>query len=260
MRSRRWSLVPCLIIAACAHRPSVNRSSAAVSEMSPVSAERDFIRDLVRTTVVVTIALRSDGAPLTYRGAGIVLDWSGNILTNDHILVGPDAYTPTAGSPAAVAVVSFCDLGKDDRPACGIGTRATVIRRDPFPHGGADLALLRLCDGLTPPGTARPASFAERTPTVGEPLWRIGHDPVPIAMGYYLESVAGLHEFRVGIPVAPGASGGPVFNASGEVVGITRSHELERHWRLPVAHAIQSDYIKKWLEKALPLSRPCGSP
>jgi len=231
-----------------------------VSEASPLVAERNFIRDLVRTTVTVSVTLRSDGASLSYRGAGVVLDWAGNILTNDHVLVGPDAYVPTAGGPAVVAIVSFCDLGKDDKPACGIGTRATVIRRDPFPHGGADLALLRLCDRLTPPPTARPASFAEVTPTTGEVLWRVGRDPVPIAMGYYLESVLGFNEFRVGFPVAPGASGGPVFNALGNVVGLTRAHEPERHWRLPVARAIKSDYIKKWLETALPLSRPCGSP
>lgn len=260
MRNRLLSLVSCLpiVIAACTHQGG-RSSIAAVSEPSSLEAERNFIRDLVRTTVSVSVALRSDGVPRSYRGAGIVLDWSGNILTNDHVLIGPDAYTPTAGSPAALAIVSFCDLGKDDRPVCGIGTRATVIRRDSFPHGGADLALLRLCDGLTPPPTARPAKFAERAPTSGEALWRIGRDPAPIAMGYYLESVFGLKEFRVGFPVASGASGGPVFNASGEVVGINRAHEPERHWRLPVARVIQSSYIKEWLKTALPVSRPCGA-
>lgn len=259
MRNRLWSLVSCLpiVIAACTHQ-GVRSSIAAVSETSPLEAERSFIRDLVRTTVAVSVALRSDGVPTSYGGAGIVLDWSGNILTNDHVLVGPDAYTATAGSPATVAVISFCDLGKDDKPVCAPGARAVVIRRDPFLRGGADLALLRLCDGLTPPPIARPAKFAERTPTSGEALWRIGRDPVPIAMGYYLESVFGLKEFRVGFPVAPGASGGPVYNASGEVVGITRSHEPERHWRLPVARVIQAGYIEDWLKTALPISKPCA--
>jgi S1-C subfamily serine protease len=260
MRSRlvlvSWFLAAAL--SACAHRPSADHAPAAVSETSSISAERNFIRDLVRTTVSVSVTLRRDGIPMPYRGAGIVLDWSGNILTNDHVLVGPDAYTGTAGGPAALAVVSFCDLGKDDKPVCGTDTRAVVIRRDPLPHGGADLALLRLCDRLTPPPTARPAKFAERAPTSGEVLWRVGRDPVPIAMGYYLESVWGFKEFRVGFPVASGASGGPVFNSSGEVVGITRAHEPERHWRLPVARVIQVGYIKDWLKTALPISKPCA--
>lgn len=231
----------------CVHQ-SAWRMSPAVSEASPLEAEKNFLRDLVRTTVAVS----------SYKnGAGVVLDWSGHILTNDHVLVKGDYYASPRKAVSIAATVDFCELRESGVPVCTGRARAEVIRRDPYPSG-ADLALLRICDAMMPPPSARPAEISDATPSIGEELWRIGRDPMPIAMGYYLESVLGFHEFRVGMPVAPGASGGPIFNVKGKVVGITRGHEDWRHWRLPVAVAVQGSYIKKWLEEALSISKPCA--
>ena len=94
-----------------------------------------------------------------------------------------------------------------------------------------DVAVLEVVD----PKWRSPVSLpvAQRIPRLAETVWTLGY-PIPKTLGYtikYGEGVVSAHEgmqgdakeFSVTAPIRPGASGGPVFDASGRVCGIMSS-------------------------------------
>ena len=149
------------------------------------------------------------------RGAGAGVIWPGDalVLTNDHVV--------SAGGPGRRR-----GRGRSTGPRVtlrdGRAFAAEVVKRD----GRLDLALLRLKDA---PADLLPAAVGDSGALrVGELVFAVGHpwgEPgvatVGIVSGLAREGgIGGARHIVSDVSLAPGNSGGPLLNASGEVVGI----------------------------------------
>src|SRR5689334_869049 len=139
-------------------------------------------------------------------GTGIVLDKSGNILTNDHVVDGSNRFT-----------VRFDD--NTSRSATLVGTDPSddlaVIKIDP---SGLNLTPLNLGDSSTV--------------RVGDTVYALGN-PFGYTNSFSEGIVSGLdrtmtspngftisHSIQTDAAINPGNSGGPLLDANGNVVGI----------------------------------------
>jgi S1-C subfamily serine protease len=140
-------------------------------------------------------------------GTGIVIDDTGHILTNFHVIEGASAVIVTA--------------------ADGVGREATVVAQ----ASTRDLALLEIDDATG----LEPLPLGDLTTVeVGDPVIAIGNalgldstDPtvsagIVSATGRTISTQLGTLQELVQTDAAinPGNSGGPLLNASGEVIGI----------------------------------------
>jgi putative serine protease PepD len=139
-------------------------------------------------------------------GTGFVLDKSGDILTNDHVVDGSSRVN-----------VSFDS--NTTRSARVVGTDATD-----------DLAIVK----IDPSGLSlRPLGLADsNTAKVGDTVYAIGN-PFGYTNSFSEGIVSGLdrtmtapngftitHAIQTDAAINPGNSGGPLLNANGEVIGI----------------------------------------
>jgi S1-C subfamily serine protease len=179
----------------------------------PIAAIQDLpeLVDRVRPSVVRIGASTGGGFGGQGTGSGVMVDREGNILTNYHVIEGAQTVT-----------VDLLD---------GTQVRATVVGTDP----GNDLAVIR---ATLPADKIKPATFADSDRVrVGEPVFAIGN---PFGLVFTVTSgiISGRERERSAIDgrpirnvlqtdaaVNPGNSGGPLFNARGEVVGINTSIE-----------------------------------
>jgi len=138
-------------------------------------------------------------------GSGIVLDSAGRILTNAHVVSG-----------ATEVVVT---IGSEDRPA-------TVVGSD----DSNDIAVLQLDDssGVTPAALADADAVA-----VGDPVVAIGNalgldggptvtQGIVSALDRSIDTIQGSLSglLQTDAAISSGNSGGPLVDASGEVIGI----------------------------------------
>ena len=159
-------------------------------------------------------------------GSGIVWDPNGLILTNNHVV---GRRTPIV-------------LLQDDREY-----ESRLLARDP----DVDLALLSIqATNLTP---LKPASAS---PRVGEMVFAFGHpwgqrNTVTRGIVSALASAQNRSGDKVPIvrsdaPLAPGNSGGPLVNASGEVIGIN-AMIIGGDQSVSIAASVARDFVKKAL-------------
>lgn len=161
------------------------------------------------SVVAIQVESQAGGA----EGSGVVLDSDGRILTNNHVV-----------ADATTVQVTLSDGRVYD--ADTVGTDPTT-----------DLAVVQLSD---PPSDLKPATFADSSEVVvGEPVMALGN-PLGLANTATTGIVSALdrpvtasaedgseqvvtNAIQIDAAVNPGNSGGPLFNASGEVIGITSS-------------------------------------
>ena len=198
---------------------AATRSTLPVSGLAPASsgalANLPDLVDRVRNSVVavnVTVGATPGGRAGQGLGTGVVVDRQGNILTSYHVVEGADSVT-----------VKFSD---------GTLSRAKVVGRD----AGNDLAVIRVS---LPESVLSPAVFANSDQVrLGEPAFAMGN---PFSLEFTVTSgiVSGLNRqsggsitsrpirgvIQTDAAVNPGNSGGPLFNANGEVIGINASIE-----------------------------------
>lgn len=160
---------------------------------------------------VVSIQARVTGG--TAAGSGAVLDTEGNIVTNNHVVEGSSEIQVTLSD--------------------GNVYRATIVGTD----ATTDLAVIKLENG---PSDLQPVTFADSSKlAVGEAVMAIGNP-----LGYSNTATTGIvsalnrpvsvtdesgngeivtNAVQIDAAVNPGNSGGPSFNAAGEVIGINSS-------------------------------------
>jgi serine protease Do len=168
-------------------------------------------------------------------GSGIVWDANGLILTNNHVV---GRRTPMV-------------LLQDDREY-----ESRLVARDP----DVDLALLSInATDLTP---LKPASVS---PRVGEMVFAFGHpwgqrNTVTRGIVSALASAQNRSGAQVPIvrsdaPLAPGNSGGPLVNASGEVVGIN-AMIVGGDQSVSIAASVAREFVQKALVNRKTEDRP----
>jgi hypothetical protein len=170
------------------------------------------VYEQVKDSVVVVKAYDQKGK-LAGLGSGVMLP-SGDVITNYHVLKAGVRYTVGRGKQAAPATVKAGDPDKDLCLLHAPGLGATG------PHGGF------FSDTPPPHLTAKPARLGRAARLkVGEPVYAVG-----APQGLELSLSEGIvSQLRGGPPpiiqttvaISPGSSGGGLFNAEGELVGIT---------------------------------------
>jgi serine protease Do len=164
-------------------------------------------------------------------GAGIVWDANGLILTNNHVV----------GRRLPIVVLQN-DQEYESR----------LLARDP----DVDLALLSIdATDLTP---LKPVSVS---PRVGEMVFAFGHpwgQRNAVTRGIVSALVSAqnrrgdkLPVIRSDAPLAPGNSGGPLVNSSGEVVGIN-AMIIGGDQSVSIAASVARDFVNKTLANQKP--------
>ena len=165
--------------------------------------------------------------PIAGAGSGFIIDESGLIVTNNHVIQGADEVTVTLNDSRELV--------------------ANVIGADP----DTDLALLRIeADGPLPV-----ASFANSDSVrVGDAVIAIGN---PFGLGGTVTSGivsakareigAGRYDdfLQIDAPINRGNSGGPTFNLEGEVIGVNTAIHSPTGGNVGIGFAIPANLTLK---------------
>jgi len=185
-------------------------SGVPVSGSTSDNPDWEAVAAAVRPSVVAIDVQLQNGAA---KGSGVVVDTDGHVITNNHVV---------DGSTADGISVTLSD---------GRIYQATVVGTDPT----TDLAVLLITD---PPQDLAAAVVADSdTVAVGAPVMAVGN-PLGLDSTVTTGIVSALdrpvstsdgsdttvtNAIQIDAAVNPGNSGGPLFDASGKVVGITSS-------------------------------------
>ena len=191
--------------ASTAPAPRTASSSGARAEVSSTALSPTQIYQRASTGVVSIKAVTSAG---TDEGTGIVLNESGLILTNDHVIEGASSITIDASGSSKTT------------------TTATLVGEE----ANSDLALIR----VNPSGLGlKPLTLASSSSLhVGDSVYAIG-TPYGLEETFTRGIVSALNRqldagqnkatsglIQTDASINPGNSGGPLLNAYGQVVGI----------------------------------------
>lgn len=167
-------------------------------------------------------------------GSGVFISTDGLIATNSHVVSGENGIKIMVSNELGVAEYNAEIVLKDDVN---------------------DVAILRIKDELFVPLSKLPYGISERT-DVGEDIFTIGY-PMSTVMGANSKVTDGIISSNTGIkddvrylqltaPIQPGNSGGPLFNESGNIVGLTTSKLNGDAVNAPIEnvnYAIKSVYV-----------------
>ncbi len=160
---------------------------------------------------------------LKYGGTGFVLSSDGYVLTNFHLVSKADS----------VIIESATDKSRR--------YRATVVYGDP----AHDLAILKVNSESFKGFGTLPYTFRRKPSELGEPIFTLAYPREDIVYGEgSISSRTGFegdtNAYQVSIPVNPGNSGGPVFDAKGDVIGMISGKQTESEG---VAFALKSETV-----------------
>jgi S1-C subfamily serine protease len=205
----------CLCVLIVTHRPAafgqLRPDKADAPKADPAKVSADVAQTLCHAMecpwCVVAIRVEPGGGVLRY-GTGVLLD-DGRVLTAAHVTKG--------AKPPTVHVLFG---GRGDRPEFdATDPRATQIKE----NNTDDFALIT---GLTVPEWASGIKIAAKEPKLGDVLTSIGleaPDAVRLHCGKMLGRDFAGTKLCMGVLAQPGDSGGPVFNADGQLVGINNA-------------------------------------
>lgn len=171
-------------------------------------------------------------------GSGFFLSPDGYIATNYHVVDGTSALQ-----------ANFTRDGKTE------SYPASVVVTDPQ----NDLAIIKIDDSSFTGGAAVPYGLLGRTKDTGSEVFAMGY-PIAHVMGSEVKFTDGkissksgiggdVRVYQISVPIQPGNSGGPLFDLSGNVVGITSSGlNRDRFKAENVNYAIKSSYLKNLME------------
>lgn len=152
-------------------------------------------------SVVTVVALDENDQPLSL-GSGFFISSGGDIATNHHVLEG-----------SAKAIIKTLDgqkgrileIIKDDPALDLLVAKTSIQNTQPLPLGDSD------------------------TITIGEDIIAIGN-PAGLEGTISKGIISGIRKteetkfIQITAPISPGSSGGPVFNLSGQVIGVATAY------------------------------------
>jgi putative serine protease PepD len=219
-----------------------NSASTATSVVASVPAQpaastttslTQLYKNVAPGVVDIIVNTKSSGfgdQGATAEGSGFVVDTSGNIVTNDHVVTG-----------ATAIKVRFQD---------GKSVKATLVGTDP----STDVAVIKVNVAAS---DLHPLTFASSSAVeVGQPVAAIGSPfglPETLTSGIVSAvnrtitapnnySISGA--IQTDAPINHGNSGGPLLNASGQVIGVNAQIESDSGGNDGVGFAIPSNAVK----------------
>jgi S1-C subfamily serine protease len=214
--------------------PSANSSASSSTPSSVVAATplsaAALYQKAVPGVVTITTELARRGRVGEGTGSGIVLDTTGNILTNAHVIAG-----------ASQVQVTFSD---------GKTAAATVAGSST----SADLAVVHVSVAAS---SLHPLALGDSNMVrVGDAAYAIGA-PFGLPESMTAGIVSGLNRsnkstglnglIQTDAPINPGNSGGALVNAQGQVIGINDSIESPVAGNVGVGFAIPVNAVKQLL-------------
>jgi len=142
---------------------------------------------------------------LTTSGSAFLIDGKGYLVTNAHVLRGSGAVVVNSKGEEFNAKIININLEKD-------------------------LAILKIQDNEYKPVSSLPYSIRKTSIDLGEELFTLGYprEQIVYNMGY-LSAATGFDgdtsSCQISLSANPGNSGGPVFNKSGEIIGILSTRQ-----------------------------------
>lgn len=224
------------------NRTQVKRSELVVPEPGTDIAEA---LEISCQRVAQGLARKAEAKPaakplaraLSTSGSGIVISEDGRVLTNNHVVQQCNSYQVIDSANNVLSAKLLATDAVNDLALLGVDKRYSTIasvRADATPKLGESIVVV-----------GYPlASLLGTSPTVG-----FGH----------VSSLTGIRnnkaQMQISVPVQRGNSGGPVFDQSGNVIGVVTSKldALKIHERtgdLPqnVNFAIRGDVMRAFLE------------
>ncbi len=153
------------------------------------------------SSVVTIVALDQNDQPLSL-GSGFFINAEGDIASNHHVLEG-----------SSKAIIKTMDGRKGDV--------LEVINDDPE----LDLLIAKTSLKTTNPlplGDSDTITVGEEVIAIGNPAGLEGTVSNGIVSG--VRKVEGFKFIQITAPISPGSSGGPVFNSTGNVIGIATAY------------------------------------
>lgn len=192
-----------------------------------------FLEQIAKRMVLVqTTSLTNGSRNVIGNGAGAVISSDGLLLTANHVV----------SAPRTELQVYRCGLNLDKTAAvCGNPVGARVIRRTDVL---TDVALLKMNKMSKLPYFQMGRSRGLAPGTV---LWRMGMDPIGWAAGPLLLQENETHHLEILMPTTYGASGGPVADSRGHLVGIVTSMPTAYEASKLLAYATPIDTIRRKL-------------
>ena len=221
--------------------PAVAREEA---EAPPAAGEASStlanLPDLYERVMPSVVQIRARSARGGGAGSGVVIDRAGHIVTNYHVVSG-----------TVTLVVELHD---------GTVAAARLLGSDP----GNDLAVQQ---AELPAASLCPAVFGDSAAVrVGEPVFAVGN-PFDLDFSLTTGIVSGIDRetqrgpsgrairgvLQTDAAVNPGNSGGPLFNAAGEVIGITTAVEnpVNQSFFVGVGYAVPSNTVQRYIPRMI---------
>jgi S1-C subfamily serine protease len=166
-------------------------------------------------------------------GTGFFIDRNGYIATNHHVIENAKEIQININNKSYLAKVVI----SDER---------------------SDLAILKIIDNSFVPLTSINYNFNEEISEVGNSVFALGF-PLTQYMGEEIKFTDGkinaksgykgdISTYQISVPIQPGNSGGPLFDNSGTLVGITSSG-LNKSLTDNVNYAIKTKYLKLLIDE-----------
>jgi S1-C subfamily serine protease len=226
-RSHRglWTLVAAVVTTASVGVAAIFGLVDATSATSTTAARAIASSDLTASAIAadsdaaivdITTSLRGgEGA-----GTGMVLTPDGQILTNYHVVKGATDITVTISN------------GSDSYSASVVGVDETADVALLDAKRAEDLATVDLGDGSDISVGDRVVAIGNANNEPGDPAVTEGTVTALERSITVQEGFGDAHELvgliEIDAQLEPGNSGGPLFNADGEVIGITTAAETDR--------------------------------
>ena len=197
-----------------------------------------------------TVAIESVAGAVTIGGSGFVIDAQGHIVTASHVVVD-------YSHGGTIASSIYVDIGQNNR------VMATIVGIDRF----SDLAVLKVDPGQV---ELHPVPWGDSDAVLpGEPVAAIG---APFGYEHSITKgiVSAVHRtvrtqvsdssiadaIQIDVPINHGNSGGPVFNARGEVIGIAQQIRSTTNVSEGVGFAVPSDTARRSAQQIIEGGRP----
>jgi S1-C subfamily serine protease len=230
----------------------IDQDADAASDASPLTPHNIYVRDAPGVVFVRAQIIEQEPDPFdlfppqqqssSSTGSGFLIDSSGDILTNYHVIEGANRQNGVS--------VQFED---------NVSRRAAVVGVDP----NNDLALLRVDMHGVPPveplqlGDSENVQVGDTTLAIGNPfgLDRTLTSGIVSALQRQITAPNGFaidNVIQTDAPINPGNSGGPLLDAEGRVIGINSQIETAAggdNGSVGIGFAIPIDTAKAFLPR-----------